>query len=64
MTDVRTALYKKILALPYSFYDKEQTGRLMSRVSSDVESTRIFLSQILVESMSHTLTITFPQLRF
>lgn len=62
MTDVRTALYKKLLALPYSFYDKEQTGRLMSRVSSDVESTRIFLSQILVESMSHTLTISFSSI--
>lgn len=62
MTDVRTALYKKLLALPYSFYDKEQTGRLMSRVSSDVESTRIFLSQILVESMSHTLTISFASI--
>ena len=62
MTDVRTALYKKLLALPYSFYDKEQTGRLMSRVSSDVESTRIFLSQILVESMSHLLTISFASI--
>ena len=62
MTDVRTALYKKLLKLPYSFYDKEQTGRLMSRVSSDVESTRIFLSQILVESMSHTLTISFASI--
>lgn len=57
MTDVRAALYRKLLALPYSFYDKEQTGRLMSRVSSDVESTRIFLSQILVESTSHLFTI-------
>ena len=62
MTDVRTALYKKLLALPYSFYDREQTGRLMSRVSSDVESTRIFLSQILAESMSHTLTISFASI--
>src|SRR6185436_13495851 len=34
MTDVRSALYRKLLALPFSFYDKEQTGRLMSRVSS------------------------------
>lgn len=57
MTDVRAALYRKLLALPYSFYDREQTGRLMSRVSSDVESTRIFLSQIMTESMSHLLTI-------
>ena len=62
MTDVRTALYKKLLELPFSFYDREQTGRLMSRVSSDVESTRIFLSQILAESMSHTLTISFASI--
>ncbi len=59
MTDVRLMLYRKLLALQYAFYDKEQTGRLMSRISSDVESTRIFLSQIMVESMSHIMTICF-----
>lgn len=57
MTDVRTALYRKLLVLPYSFYDREQTGRLISRLSSDVESTRLFLSQILIESFSHATTI-------
>ena len=64
MTGARTALYHKLLALPYSFYDKEQTGRLMSRVSSDVESTRIFLSQILIDSMSHFMTITLAGIAF
>lgn len=64
MTDVRSALYRKLLALPYSFYDKEQTGRLMSRISSDVESTRIFLSQILVESTSHIFTIVLTGIVF
>ena len=64
MTDVRAALYQKLLALPYSFYDKEQTGRLMSRISSDVESTRIFLSQILVESTSHIFTIILSGIVF
>ena len=64
MTDVRAALYRKLLALSYSFYDKEQTGRLMSRVSSDVESTRIFLSQILVESTSHIFTIILSGIVF
>jgi ABC-type multidrug transport system fused ATPase/permease subunit len=62
MTDVRAALYRKLLALQFSFYDKEQTGRLMSRVSSDVESTRLFLSQILVESFSHIFTITLASI--
>jgi ATP-binding cassette subfamily B protein len=57
MTDVRYALYRKLLALQFSFYDSNQTGRLMSRVSSDVESTRIFLAQILVESVNQTTTI-------
>ncbi len=57
MTDVRYALYRKLLALPYTFYDSQQTGRLMSRVSSDVESTRIFLSSVLVESVNHLTTI-------
>ena len=57
MTDVRTALYQKLLVLPYSFYDREQTGRLISRLSGDVESTRLFLSQILIESLNHTTTI-------
>ena len=62
MTDVRAALYRKMLALQFSFYDKEQTGRLMSRISSDVESTRLFLSQILVESFSHIFTITLASI--
>ena len=57
MTNVRYALYRKLLALPYTFYDSQQTGRLMSRVSSDVESTRIFLSSVLVESVNHLTTI-------
>ena len=57
MSDVRYALYRKLLALQFSFYDSNQTGRLMSRVSSDVESTRLFLSQVLVEAINQTTTI-------
>jgi ABC-type multidrug transport system fused ATPase/permease subunit len=51
VTDIRTALYKKLLALSYSFYDNEQTGRIMSRITSDVDSTRMFLAFILVDSV-------------
>lgn len=57
VTDIRTALYRKLLALPYSFYDNEQTGRLMSRITSDVESTRIFLAFILIDSINHVTTV-------
>ncbi len=57
VTDIRTALYRKLLALQYSFYDNEQTGRLMSRISSDVESTRVFLAFILIDSINHITTV-------
>lgn len=57
VTDIRTALYRKLLALQYSFYDNEQTGRLMSRITSDVESTRIFLAFVLIDSINHVTTV-------
>lgn len=50
VTDIRTALYRKLLALSYGFYDSEQTGRIMSRITSDVESTRVFLASILIDT--------------
>lgn len=57
VTDIRTALYRKLLALQYSFYDNEQTGRLMLRITSDVESTRIFLAFVLIDSINHVTTV-------
>ncbi len=61
ITDIRTALYKKLLALQYSFYDNEQTGRLMSRITSDVESTRVFLAFILIDAALQ-VTVIFVML--
>ena len=57
ITDIRTALYKKLLALSYGFYDNEQTGRLMSRITSDVESTRMFLAFIVIDSLNQITVI-------
>jgi ATP-binding cassette subfamily B protein len=51
VTDIRTALYRKLLSLSYGFYDNEQTGRLMSRMTSDIESTRVFLAFIIIDSL-------------
>lgn len=35
-TDMRGELFAHLQKLPYSFYDKEKTGRLMSRVTNDL----------------------------
>ena len=42
--DLRCELYRHLQGLSYSFYDKTQTGELMSRLVSDVEVTRVFLT--------------------
>ncbi len=41
--DLRNELYRHLHHLPFSFYDKAQTGQLMSRVTQDVETMRMFL---------------------
>ncbi|QHS22098.1 ABC transporter ATP-binding protein [Virgibacillus sp. MSP4-1] len=42
--DLRNALYKKLQKLSFKYYDNAKTGDLMSRLTSDVESFRAFLS--------------------
>lgn len=42
-TDLRAEYYRKLQTLPYSFYDRAQTGQLMSRGSEDITSIRRFM---------------------
>lgn len=42
--DLRNALYDKLQYLHFKYYDNAHTGDLMSRVTSDVEAFRMFLS--------------------
>jgi len=42
--DLRNAMYDKLQYLHFKFYDNAKTGDLMSRVTSDVEAFRQFLS--------------------
>ena len=46
--DLRNRLYDRIQSLSFSFHDRSQTGQLMSRVTSDVEVARMFLSNGLL----------------
>ena len=35
--DIRNAMYDHLQRLPFSFYDKSQTGQLISRATGDIE---------------------------
>jgi ATP-binding cassette, subfamily B, multidrug efflux pump len=42
--EMRDALYKKLQKLSFHYYDNAKTGDIMSRLTSDVEGFRFFLS--------------------
>ncbi|HHT84369.1 MAG: ABC transporter ATP-binding protein [Bacillota bacterium] len=56
--DIRNTLYRHLQQLSFSFYDKAQTGQIMSRVTSDVETAQRFLSNGLVQIISISVTFT------
>jgi ATP-binding cassette subfamily B protein len=57
--DLRNAMYRQFHNLSFSFYDKAQTGQLMSRATADVETLRRFLSFGILRLVSSFLTMVF-----
>lgn len=56
---LRDALYKKLQKLSFKYYDNAKTGDIMSRLTSDVEMFRFFLSFGFAELIRITLLILF-----
>ena len=55
--DIRNGLYSHMLRLSFGFYDRHQTGQLMSRATVDLQSVRFFLGYGLIFFFQHVLTI-------
>jgi ABC-type multidrug transport system fused ATPase/permease subunit len=55
--DMRDALYARLLRLSFGFYDRHQTGQLMSRATVDLQTVRFFLGYGLIFFVQHLLTI-------
>ncbi len=55
--DIRKALYDHLQHLSFTFYDKAQTGQIMSRATVDIEAARMFLSAGLLNLFQIFLVI-------
>ena len=55
--DLRNRTYSHLQRLSFSFYDRNQTGQLMSRATADVGTVRIFLSYGLLFFTQYLFTI-------
>src|SRR5829696_475729 len=55
--DLRNLLYVHLQSLELAFFDRQQTGQLMSRATNDLSSVRFFLGYGLVFITQSALTI-------
>src|SRR5947208_1047951 len=55
--DMRNSVYAKLLRLSFGFYDRHQTGQLMSRATVDLQGVRFFLGYGLIFFAQHVLTV-------
>jgi ATP-binding cassette subfamily B protein len=55
--DLRSALYAKLVRLSFGFFDRHQTGQLMSRATVDLQSVRFFLGYGLIFFFQHVFTV-------
>src|SRR5579863_5763431 len=55
--DLRNALYAKFVRLSFGFFDRHQTGQLMSRATVDLQSVRFFLGYGLIFIAQSVVTI-------
>lgn len=54
---LRQQLFEQYQSLPLAFYDKQQQGDLMSRMTNDIENLNAALSQSVIQLVSSFLTI-------
>jgi ATP-binding cassette subfamily B protein len=55
--DLRARVYGHLLSMELAFFDRQQTGQLMSRATVDLQAVRFFLGYGLVFLMQSGLTI-------
>ena len=61
--DLRNALYEKIIRQPISFFQKNQTGRVISTAINDVDKTRLALSEYLADLVPEKFYVHFVSRR-
>lgn len=54
---MRSQLYSHLQRLSFAFYDRAQTGELMSRATADVDAVRMAAGMALVNGLTHLGTI-------
>ena len=55
--DLRNLVYHHLLSLSFPFYDRNQTGQIMSRATVDLTALRLFLGYGILFFTQHTVSV-------
>jgi ATP-binding cassette subfamily B protein len=58
VVDLRAEVYEKLQRLSFRFFDANNTGSIITRVTSDVQSVRMFVDQVLIQSVIMVVSLT------
>ena len=56
--DLRGEVYDKLQRLSFRFFDANSTGSIITRVTGDVQSVRMFVDQVLIQSVIMAVSLT------
>ena len=58
VVDLRSEAYDKLQRLSFRFFDANNTGSIITRVTGDVQSVRMFVDQVLIQSVIMVISLT------
>ncbi len=58
VVDLRGEVYDKLQRLSFRFFDANNTGSIITRVTGDVQSVRMFVDQVLIQSVIMGISLT------
>lgn len=58
VVDLRAEVYEKLQRLSFRFFDANTTGSIITRVTSDVQSVRMFVDQVLIQTVIMGVSLT------
>lgn len=58
VVDLRAEVYDKLQRLSFRFFDANTTGSIITRVTGDVQAVRMFVDQVLMQSVIMVISLT------
>lgn len=59
VVDLRSAVYDKLQRLSFRFFDSNDSGSIINRVTTDVQSVRMFVEGVIVEVLALVVSLSF-----